>query len=443
MARWDWYQATVHGLDVDAVVGALQRHHDLADVVPDRGKNGYTHGAAIRRGDRTLARVWWGGNKGVHVIGTGEDAPAVREVLEGLPTVHPHQPTRVDACEDWRGDPALFDRLSAALIGYARENRISINQQGDWVRGEARTLYLGSKHSVARLVLYEKGYEQGPGADLTWVRLEVRVRPAGWARDMVARWTPGEAFGASQWLLEALACIGWGHLQKQACGTVWRAPDDYRARCALTRQYMATIRRWVEEAGGWDAFGEEMAALADDLDRSELTVHDVVSADALSEVAARELEAAPAGSPAEQLHGRVRPAQLRLFDQQGVQDGPESPEDAAGSGDREADGEERPVRGQAARGRPRPGVGVGARGPQGGPARACPADARRGAVSGGEEPQAARRGRGLSSGLGGCGAPEASGGEPLQPGAARPLAPGVARLLAGCRVGLPPSSGGT
>jgi len=408
MARWDWYQATVHGLDVGVVVSALQRHHDLSDVVPDRGKNGYTHGAAIRRGEHTLARVWWGGNTGVHVIGTGEDAPAVREVLDGLPTMHPAQPTRVDACEDWKGDPTLFDRLSAALIGYAREHGISINQQGDWVRGEARTLYLGSKHSVTRLVLYEKGYEQGPGADLTWVRLEVRVRPAKWARDMVARWAPGEAFGASQWLCEALECIGWDHLQKQACGTVWRPSDEHRARAALVRQYGATLGRWMDEAGGLDAWWAEFQALAESLDKLEPTGHSGVSTD-------RE-------TTSENRASRTRGTEGADHEQD-TQAAQGHAAHAVGAGDCEAGRQEGPVRGQAAPGGTDSGGRVGAVRAQGGDLGDCAADARRGAMSDGHETVDTRAdggagpaglsGHGVSGGLGCGGAVGASIGEPV------------------------------
>ncbi|MFO5848511.1 hypothetical protein ACLBP5_30415, partial [Klebsiella pneumoniae] len=71
--------------------------------------------------------------------------------------------TRTNACVDWVVE-GLFDSLSAHLIAYAKDNGISINQQGDWARGQARTLYLGSPQSPGRICLYEKGYGQGDGA---------------------------------------------------------------------------------------------------------------------------------------------------------------------------------------------------------------------------------------------------------------------------------------
>lgn len=247
MARWDWYQSTIKGADVGEVAAHLLRSFDLADLAPGRAKNGYQQGACIKRGDRVLAEIWWGGNPGVHVKGTGEDSPAVCKALQPFT----HQPTRVDACEDWI-ERGLFNRLSSALVAYAEANRISINQQGDWIRGEGRTLYLGSKHSTTRLVLYEKGYQVGGDPD--WVRLEVRVRPDT-NRDIVAHWQPGEAFGASRWLTEALASIGWDHLQLQAVGTIRTPTDTERQRSYLLKQYGRIIENWAQDVGGWEKLG--------------------------------------------------------------------------------------------------------------------------------------------------------------------------------------------
>ncbi|WP_287815313.1 replication initiation factor domain-containing protein, partial [Pseudomonas sp.] len=126
----------------------------------------------------------------------------------------------------------MFDSLSGELIRYAQVNRLSINQQGDWVRGEARTLYVGSKDSPVRLVLYEKGYEQGGTAPKDWVRLEVRIRPKKDWRERVARWDADTVFCAG-WVPDALRALGWDDLVKRTIGTVWKPSDAERARTAL------------------------------------------------------------------------------------------------------------------------------------------------------------------------------------------------------------------
>lgn len=250
MARFDWYRGTVHGMGPDELGACLLGQFDLADLVPGYPKNGYTHGAEVRRGHDVLAWMWWGGNSGICVTGAGEQAVPVAAALRGLGVSH--RVTRADACEDWV-EPGLFDRLAGQLIGYARENRVRIDQQGDWVRGQARTLYLGAKSSAVQLVLYEKGYQVG--GDRDWVRLEVRVRPKGDAGYLVAEWSPGELFGAAPWVVEALERIGWDHLEARVVGTVYRPSDVERARAALLTQYGNILERWAADAGGWDSLG--------------------------------------------------------------------------------------------------------------------------------------------------------------------------------------------
>jgi hypothetical protein len=248
-------------MDAAEVASRALDFFDLVDLVPSAPKNGYTHGTEVRRGDHVVAWIWWGGNPGVCVTGSGEDSPAVAEFLRGLPAYH--RVTRADACEDWV-QAGLFDRLSRVLIEYAEGNRVRINQQGDWVRHQERTLYLGSQTSVVQLVLYEKGYQVGGDPD--WVRLEVRVRPKKGAGFDVAQWPPGKLFEASRWVVEALERIGWDHLQAESIGTVWRPSDQERARRALLAQYGRTLREWADELGSYEALAQELAeALAVEL----------------------------------------------------------------------------------------------------------------------------------------------------------------------------------
>ena len=255
MAKFDWYQCTYHGADPLEIIRAIEAAHPFALIEPDSPKNGYRVGQVFKLGGETLARVWWEGNTGVHVVTTSANAHELAPLLRAQGV---HNVTRLDACEDWI-EAGLFDRLAAHLIGYAQGHGITINQQGDWVRGQARTLYLGSPSSAVRLVLYEKGYEAG--GDVNWVRLEVRCRPKGEAREAVARWSPGEAFGAARWVVDALAGLGWDHLQAKAIGTVYRPSDDERARLTLAKQYGGVLRRWIDEAGSMEAFHTELAGL--------------------------------------------------------------------------------------------------------------------------------------------------------------------------------------
>jgi len=257
-AKFDWYQSTVQASDPQAcgLVDALQQAWELTDWVPARNLNGYTYGGAIVRGETVLAHLCWGGNTGINVKTTSGDSPVLAEALRGFyeRTGVQHLPTRVDACCDWV-EEGLFDSLSAHLIAYAIEHRLAINQQGDWERGQARTLYVGSKDSPVRLVLYEKGYEQGGDAPLDWVRLEVRIRPKKEHRFMVSTWGPEVCFCAG-WVPDALKVLDWDGLQKRAVGTVWRRSDVERSRAALLKQYGRLLAAWAEDEGGWSELGQ-------------------------------------------------------------------------------------------------------------------------------------------------------------------------------------------
>lgn len=259
MSRWDWYQSTVLVQDPQesGLVDVLLKHWPHSDWAPARNLNGYLYGGQIVRGDRMLCHVCWGGNTGVNCKSTSEESPALAAALREFGK--PHLPTRIDSCIDWQ-NPDLFDSLTGALIKFAQDNRLSINQQGDWIRGEARTLYIGSKDSPVRLVVYEKGYEQGLDAPKDWVRMEVRIRPKREHRASVALWEPDHAFQAS-WVPDALQCLGWSDLVKLSVGTVWRRSDAERARFALIKQYGSTLASWADELGSWEVLAAELSTL--------------------------------------------------------------------------------------------------------------------------------------------------------------------------------------
>lgn len=263
MAKFDWYEATFFEINPLDLVREIERAHPFALIEPDRPQYGYRVGQVFKHGGDAMARVWWEGNEGVHVSTTSSHAHRLAPLLRGHGV---HFPTRVDACEDWI-EHGLFDRMANHLTAYAVAHRITITQLGDWVRGQARTLYLGSKHSVVRLVLYEKGYEQGANPD--WVRLEIRCRPKGRAnRLLFSQLTPGQVFGAAKWVVAALEGLGWDHLQALSIGTVYRPSDEDRARRWIVKQGYGVISRWIDEAGGVEAFHAEFQQLALEIEQA-------------------------------------------------------------------------------------------------------------------------------------------------------------------------------
>jgi hypothetical protein len=255
MGKFDWYQTTVRtgNPQESGLVDAILRAYPLTDYAPCAGQNGYSFGGQFVRGSSVVCRLSWGGQPGVNVMATSDNSPALADALRGLRIAH--TPTRIDTAIDWE-EPGLFESLSSGLIEFAKTKRLAIMQVGDWVRGESRTLYVGSKDSPVRLVLYEKGFEQGCTHRPDWVRLEARIRPKGDSRAQAMTFTPMDVFSCG-WLTEALDSINYDHgLSKRAIGTLWRKSDTERARAALLKQYGAIMQQWADESGGWSSFGE-------------------------------------------------------------------------------------------------------------------------------------------------------------------------------------------
>lgn len=261
MPKWDYYSCSTDA-PVDLVVSALLAGVELSSVRPGRAMHGYANGLELHRGDRVMSRIWWGQNPGVHIQSSGDNAPDVAPVLKA--SLPGHRCTRVDAAEDW-DEPGLYDRMAGEFIRIAKKRGLALDFMGDWERGIARTLYVGTQQSTVQVCLYEKGYEQGCGASLKWVRLEVRVRPEKRPQRVeVGAWDdPQLAFGAAGWLREVLGNLGWEKLKASAIAKPWRASEAERARYAMVRTYGSTLACWAQEAGGWDKLGDVIKAASE------------------------------------------------------------------------------------------------------------------------------------------------------------------------------------
>ena len=315
MTKFDWYQATIHDADIYRVL--LKVAPDLgcsefeaisfldgrdvsfsgpARLVPCKAKNGYLRGLRFEQNvsaskPAPIAELWFDGNSGIHGVATGSASPSA--LSDAFKTHFPeHNVTRADVCIDWL-EEGLFDRMASNLQAFAIDNNISLSNQGDWVRGQGRTLYVGSRKSTTMLRLYEKGYLV-PGGDRTWVRLEAVVRPAKKAKQKVAFWEASKFWGASRWLSKAMAQLGSLNIEVDPVGTVRTNPDALRAKYALIRQYSNTMRSWADEVGGWDS---------------------------LANVLAEACEASKSGEPAD-IFALLSPPPVRSSDQVAAESGP-------------------------------------------------------------------------------------------------------------------------
>lgn len=282
MARFDWYEYTTHRQDADHVVQAISRANPMAEVRPDRAMHGYLHGAAVVNGPDTIATVWWGGNPGVHVKASGKHSPPIAEL--GRAIDDRHLCTRVDVCEDW-DEPGFFDTITRRALDWAKENGIAINQQGDWERGQARTLYLGSFKSEIQLRIYEKGFQMGidAGHSPNWVRVECQVKlKKREARERMASLAPGR-FWSIGWLKEAMAAIlAWDHLPDSDISRRHDLSNADKARAALIRQYGSHLEQWAADVGGWAYLGGALASLKAEIQERKQVARAMLDASRLS-----------------------------------------------------------------------------------------------------------------------------------------------------------------
>ena len=118
--------------------------------------------------------------------------------------------------------------------------------------GSPRTWYFGSKSSVFRIVLYEKGKEQlakGNIADPTWVRLEVRIRPKSTAKELIGEMNlqPSDLLRMSKWGKEVGESLGFLDLDRINIGSVWKPDDEQLLVTKIARLFNGGLGKAYEK----------------------------------------------------------------------------------------------------------------------------------------------------------------------------------------------------
>ncbi len=251
--NWDWYSATIKQWP-DEVLPVLVGGFDLASLQPCRGVHSYARGAEVRRGDRVFCRAYWGGVNGqesVHVQSSGADAPGVVDLLRrNFPE---HRVSRADAREDYIA-PGAWELLTAAALAVADEHGVKVEHAGDHHRAQdGRSLYFGGREALARVIVYEKGKQLG--LDPHWVRLEVRVRPKGAGKSVLASAQPAQLMGASTWTKSLAARIGAPEIGRLQVRDPFQPSDEDRAIQWMLKQYGEAIEGLAVKLGSYAALG--------------------------------------------------------------------------------------------------------------------------------------------------------------------------------------------
>jgi len=257
MSSFDYYQASVSA-SPEHVVPALLEQYPHASIDYEKATNGYERAVVIHRGDNKLCRIQWGGNTGymTQIRGTGENAPECSKAIRLLWPSHRLQ--RADIAEDY-SESGVWETMSDYGLHLAEQFALKIDQRGDWNRddkmGKGRTLYVGSRQSLAYLRIYEKGKEKAvrSGGEITdpdHVRAEAEIKPQNKVQGYaLASFEPREYWRCSPWLNQYSTILFQKNMERIRLWTVTKESDDDMAFAYMLKQYGAVLARQIAANG--------------------------------------------------------------------------------------------------------------------------------------------------------------------------------------------------
>lgn len=255
--RFDWYQASIPGVDPDVVMKALSDSDRFGDWEPMRPLKNYHDAAAFVVGSETRFKIHFGGQNlehGPNVIGSGTSAQHLANVIrDRFPE---HRVSRLDSCEDYH-HPEAYDYLRRAALKIAKEQKVQCREivkplpESD----DGRTLYLGAQSSAVSMRIYEKGKQLGVHGD--WVRAEIQVRPQKNLKTIAAMLDSTEVWGLSKWSQSMAVQLGKKGVQR-VDAQVYEQSDHDRAYRFMLRQYRRVLEQMLATHGSPEAVGAQI-----------------------------------------------------------------------------------------------------------------------------------------------------------------------------------------
>ncbi len=247
MSLFDHYQISAD-ISPDHAIGELLERLELSEHERVKPVNGYKESVILRRAERTICRIQWGGNTGhlTQLKTSGEGSHEVTQVLRDLVPIHKVQ--RVDVCDDY-DEPGVFSALAGWAMTCAEEFNVKVTHMGDWYRAEkGRTLTVGSRQSPGYMRIYEKGIEQKSG-QIHHARAELEVKPVKQAGWQCADWEPEKYWGVSRWSQHFASVLFGQEMEKARLHHVWSKSDTEKAFEFMLKQYGSTIARMANLKG--------------------------------------------------------------------------------------------------------------------------------------------------------------------------------------------------
>jgi hypothetical protein len=249
-SRWDWYEATIDGVDDGRVSAALALSMG-GTVSVGKARNGYAHCDVVERDGEVLAEVYGHSARAgeVHVTVTSN---ACDKVVPWLRERYPeHRVSRADAACDFTAD---FDAIDVHVLAFAQDRGISFRLVTNSEGGATR--YLGSPTSETRLRVYKKSEQLRalhPEASASIpdgiIRCELVIRPGKRElKERVSHMSPDDVWGLSGWSAGfAEMVLG---LTPERVPTHFRRPTNWsRVLHVLSIQYGPSIGRRAEQVG--------------------------------------------------------------------------------------------------------------------------------------------------------------------------------------------------
>ena len=272
----DWYAGSVD-VDIDRLIDALCQYLGTEVLELATAHNGYKHAAQLVADNIVYATISWGGvNPRPFVQSTGGVSENVMNVLRRLPW--PHTVSRMDSAIDFFGGTS-FDTLVSIILGILDSHSFvgtvpKISQVGDWIHGQARTLYVGSRTSRCFVRVYEKTAERRAKGDTNvpddWVRVELEYKPLNKVgKRELSTLTPDACWGASGWTRAVYARICSLENVSPLTAPLPKKSKLAKAVTALFRQYGNTLNTVREHKPDDAAFCAWLLRALDCVDSQE------------------------------------------------------------------------------------------------------------------------------------------------------------------------------
>lgn len=261
-ANFDFYRASIPGVDADEFLGEFMARCGGSVYASRIPSWGYDRVHEVKNGDRRLAIIRHGGNRGAP-ISVEADGFASREFVEVVRRVWPnHYVTNIHSALDFDDARAWGWMLDLHCDIGQEWPKLHRSEVGCLMSGRGASLYQGAPSSAVRTILYQKGMqkEYAHYGRPNWCRAEARYRPQKpLERAAAASMSAGVVWGASRHsrlIYERLKGFAPGDVIRETP----RKTDLERRFHAMTKQYGKTIAELVEALGSPEAVGLALAS---------------------------------------------------------------------------------------------------------------------------------------------------------------------------------------